>query len=839
MSLGASNITPYDHPLLGALTNQGYNWTSSNVTYSFAPQGDFDGAYADSSTTANAWNASQKALARAAFAEISAITNLTFSEVSYASDAQISLYSVDEPGGDAAGYAVRPYMDYWHVPVVIDSTLLNANQFVLIHELGHALGLAHPFSGDTTLPGVSSSTDAGDYNLGTRLYTRMSYVSFNNNVYEQPGLEFFPTYDDLNINLFGALDIAALQALYGANASYNSGNDTYGFSREVRAIWDGDGVDVIDFSSTDKKTVIDLRAASLLVESGGGGWVSFIEDAWGDALTAYTIAYGVVIENGFGGSNDDSVTGNEHANLLKGNAGDDVLKGLGGNDVLNGGLGADSLDGGEGTDRASYADAAAGLTVDLADASLNTGEAAGDSFVSIEDLQGSRFNDNLRGDEGANRIWGGVGGDVIRGRGGNDKIYGQSGNDILSGGLGADLLDGGEGTDRASYAESATGLTVDLANAAANTGEAAGDTFVSIENLQGSQKADNLRGDEGVNVIWGEGGNDVIRGRGGNDKLYGQGGNDILSGGLGADLLDGGAGTDRASYAEAATGMTIDLANARVNTGEAKGDAYVSIENLQGSHHADNLRGDEGANVIWGEGGNDVIRGRGGNDKIYGQGGNDILSGGAGADLLDGGAGTDRASYAESATGLTVDLASPAANTGEAAGDTFVSIENLQGSQHADVLRGDSGANVIWGEGGDDVILGRAGNDTLHGQGGNDVLEGGAGRDVLYGGAGSDVFVFRSASETGATTATADVIGDFTRGQDLIDFSSFDANSAASGRQSFTGLIAANASFTAAGQLRFDAATNTLFGNTDSDAAAEFAIRLDGVSSLSDSDFLF
>ena len=138
--------------------------------------------------------------------------------------------------------------------------------------------------------------------------------------------------------------------------------------------------------------------------------------------------------------------------------------------------------------------AATGLTASLANPAINTGEAAGDTYTSIEGLRGSDFNDTLTGDA--------------------DDNY-------LRGGLGADALNGGAGFDFASYQNAAAGVTASLANPAINTGEAAGDTYISIEGLLGSAF---------------------------NDTLIGDANDNILQGGPGADALNGGSGFDYASY---------------------------------------------------------------------------------------------------------------------------------------------------------------------------------------------------------------------------------------------------------------------------------------------------
>ncbi|WP_425349965.1 calcium-binding protein, partial [Rhizobium acidisoli] len=91
--------------------------------------------------------------------------------------------------------------------------------------------------------------------------------------------------------------------------------------------------------------------------------------------------------------------------------------------------------------------------------------------------------------------------------------------------------------------------------------------------------------------------------------------------------------------------------------------------------------------VITGTAGNDTLNGTTGEDQISGLDGNDVLIGGAGADQLIGGAGMDIASYANTATGVTVNLKT-GVHTGDAAGDTFSSIEAFAGSTGSDTFVG-------------------------------------------------------------------------------------------------------------------------------------------------------
>ena len=230
-----------------------------------------------------------------------------------------------------------------------------------------------------------------------------------------------------------------------------------------------------------------------------------------------------------------TITGTANADILIGTAGKDVLSGLDGNDMLVGNQEADVLDGGIGTDTVSYTGSTQGININLLFNTASGGDATGDTYVGVENISGSAFDDSVIADGAGN---------VLSGNAGDDALRGLAGNDTLIGGLGADLLEGDNGNDTVDYSSSRAGVTASLTEQAGHSGDAEGDTYDTIENLTGSLNNDVLEGNAETNVLIGGHGNDDLLGRDGDDHLIGEEGIDVLMGDAGSDHLEGGIDDD-------------------------------------------------------------------------------------------------------------------------------------------------------------------------------------------------------------------------------------------------------------------------------------------------------
>lgn len=363
-------------------------------------------------------------LARKALEVWSAYTGITFSETFGAADIT---FDDTDTGAFAEAFTSGTEIVSATVNIGRDwlesfGTTLKSYSFeTYLHEIGHALGLAH---GGNYNGSAVYGTD-NFYLNDSIAWSIMSYMAAENDEFDFGGPNDWNTFVDASFRFVYSpmiADMIAMNHLYGKPTAF-SGNTTYGYgantgvtaidaavnagARMAMTVFDTDGTDLLNFSQSSANQTISLLAESLSSVLGG--------------RHNFGIARDSVIENATGGFGNDRLIGNDADNRLNGGGGADTLRGGGGNDtfVVNG------------SDRIIEF---TGAGIDLVSSSVSQTLASNVENLTLTGTGALIGNGNAL----ANILRGNIGSNTLSGRSGNDSLYGGRGNDIISGGLGAD-----------------------------------------------------------------------------------------------------------------------------------------------------------------------------------------------------------------------------------------------------------------------------------------------------------------------------------------------------------------------------------------------------------------
>lgn len=795
----------------------GSKWGTQSLTFSFPTSGtNYNGSGYDSNGVSNyqlGLGSMQQAAARAAFAQISAVSGLTFTEITETDTVHANIRISQTADTDvASAYGGFPSDtrgvagDIWfgrnNQPYYDMSAQGTWGFATMMHEIGHTMGLKH---GHQDYTNSDLSSYFGTFpRLGTRALTPdrdgqawslMTYTPapFTNSNFAGEKVNQPQTYMQY--------DLAALQYMYGANYTTNATDSVYSWNvttgemfingvgqgapagnKILMTIWDGGGVDTLDLSNYAGGVTVDLRP---------GEYTTLDQ-----SQIANHLAYQGLTSLAPGNIAMSLLYNNDVRSLIE-NA-----KGGTGNDIFVGNIANNILDGGAGSDTVIFTNTG-GVTVVLNDTNADvivTHDGETDTLRSIENIGGTVGNDAIVGNSQANTLVGGTGGaDILAGLGGDDRLFGggftttttysaTSQADItkaqstVNGSIGTAVATAGSfDVDANPIITNATTIPHATINATASGGTV---EYYRIDvTVAGSQAIFDIDGEGTLD-------DSIIELVNSSGVLLAT--NDTGPGDPGSTVNDDAYITY--TFASAGTyyirvgQYTPGLTSAQPLTAGQTYQLNISLQNSATVTTTITANNTSSASLDGGEG-------------------NDFLSGTIANDTLTGGNGTDTASFANafsggSTTGVTVDLnvQGSAQDTVAAGSDTLTSIENLVGSALNDTLTGDGNNNVIEGGLGDDILAGglgvdtvsyagatsgvtvnlalqgsaqstgAAGSDTLsgfeniEGSAFNDTLTGDATINTIMGGAGDDTL------STGANTAGLVDILDGGIGSDTVTF---------------------------------------------------------------------